>query len=178
MISNNSREKKLLKELEKNNSTSLKKFLITYCFICNEELLNNKISHSDIKFLLPDLKRVSYEYMLDNLNELYVGNIILTKDCYGHYAPYLNPKIKEYSDIDIVYKEEDKKDNFELAVDLQYLNIYELSELAKKYKQLKRMTKKKKICRMIKKKKDSDMKIYHKKKEKIMLKGRDENDKY
>lgn len=172
------RQKDLLKNLEKNNSISLKKFLISYCCISNNALLNSKIAHKDIKFLLPDLKRFSYEYMLENLKDLYVGNIVLVEDCYGNFAPYLNPKIEEYDDIIIEYEEHQENDRFELAVELENLNLYELAELAKKYREDKRMTEYRKVCRIIKSKKDPSIEIYHKKKEKIILKGSDDNDKY
>jgi len=172
-----SKDKKILNDLEKNNSISLKNFLISYCGIYNEDLLHNKITHKDIKVLLPDLKRVSYDYMLENKKELFTGNILIVKDSCGNYAPYLNPKLNEYIDVEMEYEGE-KKDNFEIAVELEKLTFYELTELCRKYKEENRIKEYRKVCKLIKKMKNNGIDEYHRKKEKMLLKGFDENDKY
>ena len=33
--------------------------------------------------------------LIRNIQEVYVGNIILVRDSFGHVAPYLKPKLKE-----------------------------------------------------------------------------------
>ena len=172
-------DKKLLKELEKNNCISLKSFLISYCGICYSSLLNENISHEDIKYLLPDLKRSSYEYILKNVKDVYTGKIILVKDSYGHIIPYLKPEIKEYYENNEIEKDDVKEETFEKAINLEKLSLYELSELGKKYKDKNRVTEYRKICRIIKREhKQSGVQEYHKKKEKIKMKGFDDNDKY
>jgi len=175
----NSKDKNILNNLNKEYSISLKNFLISYCGICNKDLINNKITHKDIKYLLPDLKRVSYEYLIKNIGDVYTGNVLIVSDSFGNFAPYLNPKLNEYEDINIEYEcEIEKTDKFEVAVELENLNLYELSKLSKKYKEDNRISEYRKVCRMIKKKKDNGLDKYHSKKEKILMKGRSENDKY
>ena len=175
------KEKRLLKELEKNNCINLNSFLISYCGIWNDALVTGKISHNDMKFLFPYLKKVSFEHALKNIKDVYVGNIVLVKDSYGHIAPYINPKIREVNDIEVnevnaetIYKE----GKFEKAIELENLSIYELAMLRKKYKEERRVNEYRKICRIIKKRKDNGIEIYHKKKEKIIMKGRLQNDEY
>jgi len=83
----------LKKDLEK-NCISLTKFLINYCGIYSDDMHNIEISHSDIKELMPQLKRVSFESLLKNKNGFYTGNIIPVKDCCGNVVPYINPMLK------------------------------------------------------------------------------------
>lgn len=175
-----SKDKKILNDLKDNNCISLRKFLMFYYGISDSNILSHNLTHKDIKVLFPDLKRVSFEYVLDNIKEVYIGTIIMVKDSIGNAVPYINPKLDiciEY-DIDIEIPEEDKDNTFEQIIDLENLNLYELIELAKKYKSNNRIKEYRKVCRIIKKRKENDLKIYHEKKEKILLKGRCENDKY
>lgn len=177
----NNRDKKIMKDLEKNNCISIKLFLISYCRIYNRNLLDSKITHNHIKILFPHLRRVSFIYVLENIKEVYIGNILLVKDSVGHVVPYIKPDVKELGDIkvDCGYpnKFEDNDDKFEKAVCLEDLSMHELLQLCKKYKEQNRINEYRKICRLIKKyNKDSGIVEYHKKKEKILMKGRDEND--
>lgn len=175
-----SKDKKVLNDLKDNNSISLRKFLMFYYGICDSNILSHNLTHKDIKVLFPDLKRVSFDYVLDNIKEIYTGSIIMVKDSIGNAVPYINPKLDICieEDIDIETIEETKNDSFEEIVNLENLNLYELVELAKKYKIDNRINDYRKVCRIIKKRKENDLKIYHEKKEKILLKGRCENDKY
>ena len=102
----------------------------------------------------------------------------MVKDNHGNYVPYINPKIDVFIAEDIVLEPIEEKDKFEEAIDLENLHLYELVELARKYKSDNRLTEYRKICRIIKKRKDNNLKIFHDKKEKILMKGMDENDKY
>ena len=175
-----SKDKKILNDLKDNNSISLRKFLMFYCGICESSIISHNLTHKDIKTLFPDLKRVSFEYVIDNIKEVYIGMIIMVTDSIGNSVPYINPKLDICieDDIDIEITEEDKNDIFEEIINLENLNLYELVELAKKYKTDNRINEYRKVCRIIKKRKDNDLKIYHEKKEKIIMKGRCENDKY
>ena len=47
-----------------------------------------------------------------------------------------------------------------MMIDLENLSLYELVELAKKYKIDSRINEYRKVCRLIKKRKDNDLKIY------------------
>ena len=84
----NKKGKSTLKKLQKNNSTTLKLFLIAYCGIQDSKLLSNKLTHKDIKHLFPNLKRVSFDYVLDNIDDVYIGNIILVEDSFDNVVPY------------------------------------------------------------------------------------------
>ena len=175
-----SKDKKILNNLKNNNSISLRKFLMFYYGICNTNILKHNLTHKDVKILFPDLKRVSFDYVLDNIKEIYIGSIIMVKDSIGNSVPYINPKLDICieEDIGIEITEDDKDNTFEEIIDLENLNLYELVELAKKYKNDNRINEYRKVCRLIKKRKENDLKIYHENKEKIILKGRCENDKY
>lgn len=170
--------KKVLKELEKEYSISLKSFLIIFCGICNDTLLKGKVSHDDIKHLFPELKRVSFDYINKNINEIYTGKVILVKDSYDFIVPYKKPLIEKYIEIpDIEIVEEKCEEAIEEIVNLENLSLYELSELGKKYKEEKRLTEYRSVCRLIKKiNNESGIKEFHKRKEKI--KEMNYNDKY
>lgn len=175
-----SKDKKILNNLKDNNSISLRKFLMFYCGISDNNILSHNLTHKDIKVLFPDLKRISFDYVLDNIKEIYIGSIIMVKDSIGNAVPYINPKLDICidDDFDIDMPDEDKDNTLEEIIDLENLDLYELVELAKKYKTDNRITEYRKVCRLIRKRKDNDLKIYHEKKEKIIMKGRCENDKY
>ena len=173
-----SKSNKILKDLKSNNFISLRKFLVFYCGVCDRNILSHNLTHKDIKVLFPDLKRVSFEYVIDNIKEIYIGSIIMVKDSIGNAVPYINPKLDICIEADIDIIEDDKDNTFEEIIDLENLSLYELAELAKRYKTDNRINEYRKVCRIIKKRKDKNLKIYHEKKEKIIMKGRCENDKY
>ena len=159
---------RLMDELRK-KSMSIKKFLYYYCGISGESLKNINLSHSDIKLLMPDLKRVSYEYVLNNMSELYVGNIICVIDSYNNIAPYITPVLCEtecFINVEKNTNDNDKKiTNIILSEDL---TIYELSILCKQYKRLGRM-KEYRIAHDILKSKKSPVKQYKKEKELLKM---------
>lgn len=173
------KNKNMLNDLKSEQSVTLKTFLISYCGIYNETLFKSKLCHEDIKFLLPDLKRVSYDYVMKNIEQVYTGKIILVKDSYNHLAPYINPKLEECYDIEIDDCAEEfsnNDSNFDKVIDVENLNLYELNELRKKYKSDKRFNEYRRVCKIIKTRKASK-EIYNNKKQKI-LKRRDNDDKY
>ena len=173
----NGKQKKALKQLFENNHISIKSFLMCYCGIYSNQALSNKVTHDDIKVLLPYLKRKSFEYVLKNLCEVYTGDIILVSDALGNIVPYVKPKIKNISEAMYVCCEvrEEQNNDFE-NIDLDKLSKYELIELRRKYKSNQKIECYGKICRLIKEKKDPKVKRYHKNKEKLIMKGRLEND--
>ena len=150
-----SKDKKILNDLKDNNCISLRKFLMFYYGICDSNILSHNLTHKDIKILFPDLKRVSFDYIFDNIKEIYIGSIIMVKDSIGNTVPYINPKLDICieDDIDVKITLEDKDNTFEKIIDLENLNLYELVELAKKYKADNRIKEYRKVCRIIKKEK-------------------------
>ena len=178
----NQKDKQLLRNLIYNNSITLKSFLISHCGIYQKELLEDKISHDDIKCLFPYLKRSSFEYILTNIREVYIGNILLVRDSYNNTVPYLKPKLNEITDIEIneeecIDKSENSEDDSILVDEIENLTLYELIELRKKYKTQNRCAEYRRISKIIKRNSDviSNREYY---KKKVLMKGFDENDKY
>lgn len=165
----------LKKELEK-KCISLTKFLINYCGIYNDEIYNIKISHQDIKKLMPNLKRVSFESLLTNKKSFYIGDIIPVKDCYGNVVPYINPMI-EYSiatEIDCEVTEHSQKIE-EVTID-ENLSNYELVKLCRILKEHHKNREYREAHRLLKKNKDEKVKKYKKEKDNLIMEGRREND--
>ena len=152
--------KSLKKELEK-NCISLTKFLISYCGTTNKDIYSMKISHQDISKLMPQLKRVSFESLLDDRDSFYIGNIIPVKDCYGNVVPYVNPKIEH--DIIMEFDCEVTEDKKMLdAVISEDLSTYELIKLCKYYKTHNRLKEYRMVCKLLNK--NNCAKKYKKKK--------------
>ena len=178
----NQKDKQLLRQLENNNSITLRSFLVSHCCIWKKELFNNKLSHDDIKCLFPYLKRASFGYVLSNIRDVYIGNILLVKDSYNNVVPYFKPKLNEITDIDIneikCIDENDANENDSIIVDdIENLTLYELIELRRKYKTQNRIVEYRRISKIIRKNSEvTSNREYHKKK--VLMKGFDENDKY
>ena len=169
--------KKLNKEME-NMCISLKKFLILYCGIFNEEIHNIKLSHQDIKELMPYIKRVSFEKILKNKTWLYSGDVIAVKDSYGNLAPYMNPMLEVSFPIEFdceIAKED--KDIEDLLLD-DNLNFYELRKLCKYYKEHNKLKEYRIAYRLLKEQKGSNKVLYKKKRDNLIMEGRLENDEY
>jgi len=156
----------LKKELEF-SSISLQKFLINYCGIYNEKFHNIKISHKDIKELLPDLRRVSFESLLRDKTGIYTGDIIPVKDSFNNVVPYKNPMLvyDELIEFDCETNKEEKAITMETIN--EDLSTYELSQLCKYFKTHNRMKEYRATYKILKKKKEQEKK-YSKK----MLKER------
>lgn len=158
---------KILKKDLENNCISLTKFLINYCGIHNENIHNIKITHDDIKKLIPELKRVSFDILLKNKNSFYVGAVIPVKDCCGNIVPYINPML-EFADLlelecDIV-EENDRLEN--ITID-ENLNKYELVNLCRYFKKHNMRKEYRKTYKLLKEAKKDKVKQY--KREKIDL---------
>ena len=169
--------KKLKKELE-NNCISLTKFLINYCGIYNEEIHNIKISHHDIKELLPEIKRVSFESLLVNKNSFYTGDIIPVKDCYGNVVPYVNPMLE----IDVAVEIDCEKVEHEHLLDDiiidEDLSSYELVKLCRLFKEYNKKREYRIAHKLLKKEKTDSVKQYKKRKDNLIMKGRENNEEY
>ena len=105
-------------------SISLVKFLNLYLGITNEVL--SKMTHSDIKILLPNLKRCSYEYAYDNCNLILKGEIIIVSDAKGIIVPYFKPSEEMRLNETIVFAERVEEVNKQEVLDYNQLNNYEL----------------------------------------------------
>ena len=145
----------LKRELE-SSCISLQKFLINYCGIYNEKFHNMRISHQDIKELLPDLKRVSFESLLKDKNAIYTGDIIPVKDGFNNVVPYKNPMMvyEELVEFDCEADKEEKVITME-AIN-ENLSVYQLSELCKYFKTHNRMKEYRAAYKILKRKKDQE----------------------
>ncbi len=181
--------KKVITELlNKNLYMKITKFLTTYCGV-NERIINKKpVSHRDISFLLPDLKRVSYDDALNNIEAFYKGELIIVIDSYGNIAPYVTPIIdnkninyendEEYSEIDIeIYVENKDCDIVKDAILDENLSRYELAILCRYYKENQQYSKYRVARELLKLKKDEEnVENYKNKKLQLRMKGREEDD--
>ena len=145
-ISSMDNHKQKLKDLNirmQNNCIDLKIFLINYCGIFNEDLFTKKLKHKDIKELLPQLKRVSFEYLISDIRLLYNGEIIAVRDSYGEVLPYINPKVNmqnlDYSQVEYDLNEQSMTKEKLNNIQYENLSIEELILLCKRLKKYKRI---------------------------------------
>lgn len=162
----------LIKEL-KDNSMSLRKFLILYYGI-NIDTHGCKITHEDISVLMPQVKRVDNNVVLDNKEKIFNGDIICVLDSYNNAAFY---KKTDFESIDIdsldkieIIKKEDKL--LEGIILNENLSLYELVTLCRKYKNAN-MIREYRICYSLLKKKKSKEKGEKHNKRKVKLRKED-----
>ena len=98
--------RKLRKELNE-NAIDIKKFLIKYDLF-EDVVLDLKISHKDLKLLIPDLRTVSYERIIKDKKILYTGDVVCVRDSFGVVIPYISPSLTDT----IVYKVIDTIDKY------------------------------------------------------------------
>ena len=182
----NKKKMKFLRQEMSNNCIDLKLFLITCCGIYNKDLFSSKIRHKDVKILLPNLRRVSFDNLISNISSLYNGDVVAVRDSYGEILPYINPRIIyddfEYIDIlsfnnnpksELVKKRDTIKDN---------LSVEELIILCRKLKRYKKIQEFRTANRVLKNKIYNEeyckIKQYKREKFNLVMKGREENDKY
>lgn len=87
-------------------SISLNKFLKLYLGIENDVL--KKMTHCDVKILLPELCRCSFEYAYENCEMILRGDIIIVSDAKGTIVPYLKPGEKMQFNAGKIYAIETK----------------------------------------------------------------------
>ncbi len=179
--------KNILEELL-NNSISIKKFLIVYCGVPPHIIIDKKISHSDVKKLIPDIKRIGNDAVKDDKKKIYVGDIVVVKDSYGNLAPYVIPQMNNSINNDDIYIESEidpynQEQNVEKELinelineDLNKLSRYELVELCRFCKKHKKIGEYRIINKYLKLKKEKDVKTYKKEKLKLTMKGRETDD--
>jgi len=105
-------------------SISLVKFLGLYLGITNEVL--GEMTHNDIKILLPNLKRCSYDYAYDNSELVLKGEIIIVSDVKGIVVPYFKPSEEMKLEEITVFAEKVKEVDKHEVLNYTELNNYEL----------------------------------------------------
>lgn len=105
-------------------SISLNKFLKLYLGIENEVL--KKMTHNDVKILLPDLCRCSFEYAYENCEMVLKGDIIIVSDAKGMIVPYLKPHEKMQFNVGLIYANETKK-VAKITTDKENIKLKEMS---------------------------------------------------
>ena len=175
-MENRSEVENLKKEMKK-VCISLQKFLINYCGIYSDRIHDIKITHQDIKELMPQIKRISFEDLLKCKKELYIGNIIAVKDSLGNIVPYVNPML-ELKEISQIYceKYEEEVTIPELISD-KNLNIYDLVTFGRYFKTHNKL-KEYRIVRKLLEEQKKGVKQYKKRREKLIMKGRDNYEEY
>ena len=131
---------------------SIAYFLYNYCGISDERA--HKMTHSDLKKLMSNLQRVSFDDAIDNPHLVYAGDIVLIRDAKKNIVPYISP-FKEIEDFKSIYSPEGiakkPKTNRRLTTFLDVANLsnYELKlnlKLQKNSHNISRF----KFCRLLK----------------------------
>ena len=134
-----SKDKEQLKELLitlKKTSLSLRKFLILYYGINIDS--HGKLSHNDIKYLFPHIRRVSFEYVLDNRENTFNGNITCVFDSFNNPAFYERPNIKLFDEIEYIETTKESDKNLKNINRIhEYREVYKILK-EKKQKNLKK----------------------------------------
>lgn len=164
----------------KETSITLTKFLISYCGISESALRDSKITHKDVKELIPNLRRVSFDWLMDNRILVSMGSIIPVIDLTGNVVPYVRPYMKKENISRPTYEVEDK---FQEAIEDLVLNDnlepYQISLLCNKYKVARRFKEYKFLNRLLKNKlreQGKKLKKYKVKKYELMVKESDNNE--
>lgn len=132
-------DKMRLAGLEK-RAVSISGFIKRYLGINDDALLRAELSHGSLSEIFPQLKRSSFDYILDNPCEVYNGSVVLVIDSLGNYAPYIVTNLVEMLDnqgINQVMDETHWGDGSpeswnvteKIDYDLSSLSTYELVEL-------------------------------------------------
>lgn len=74
-----------------NDSMTIEAFMARVLGIRDQRVLANRITHNDLKELFPDLRRPSFDYVLDNPGTVSMGEVFMVSDCQGRVVPYFNP---------------------------------------------------------------------------------------
>ena len=122
-----------------------------------------KISHQDIKELMPDLKRVSFESLLKDKTCIYNGDIIPVKDTFNNIVPYKNPMIEYEILSEFNCEPEKEQDVIEYEVISEDLNMYELYQLCRYFKTHNKMLEYRATYKILKERKEEKQNKYNKK---------------
>ena len=87
------KKKNSLRNVRNLDATS---FLKRYYGISHEDIEN--MTHEAMKFLFPQLKRTSFEYVQKNPELVSTGKIILVEDVKHYQVPYFTPSVSTFDD--------------------------------------------------------------------------------
>lgn len=139
-------DKRRLRSLER-HCVSIQNFLSRILGVKSDELMRANLTHSDLEKLFPNLKKSSFDAILDDPSMIYTGEVVLVQDAAHHIAPYFNTKMKTLDDYgidDVIDKKEweqssetwDKSERKTPNIndyDLSSMSLYELEKLLKIY---------------------------------------------
>ena len=120
-------------------SMSVQSFLSRILGIRDNSILSREITHADLKAMMPKLVRPSFQYILDNPDLVYAGEVLLVEDSHGSVVPYFNPSYL-YEEVDYIgtFVEEKPQQEEIPNIDdfvLSELSNYELQNLLHIYEQ-------------------------------------------
>lgn len=142
-------DKKRLKGLT-TQSISMTAFLMRILGVHNREIINEELTHQELAKIFPDLKRTSYDHILDDPRLVYSGQVALVRDATNAVIPYIISNqmrhlndlgmndVMDSSDWDMVdnqyFMPEEKTETPDIHdYDLKSMSIYDLEQLLKIY---------------------------------------------
>ncbi len=142
----NKKRKQRLENLSE-QAVSMEEFLKRFLNINNDELIKQGLTHKELKKIFPNLRRSSFDAILDDPSMVYRGQVVLVLDSNDNVIPYVNNQIKtiESYGIDDVMDESEwsmppeqwsspREDTPRVQdYDLKSLSIYELELLLQIY---------------------------------------------
>lgn len=140
------KDKERLQNLNK-QAVSMREFLKRFLHVDNDELIEYGLTHNDLRKIFPNLKRTSFDVILDDPSVVYTGEVILVLDASEHVVPYVSKELKTLESFgidDAMDKSEwekppeqwgsPKQDTPNIHdYDLKSMSIYELEILLKLY---------------------------------------------
>ena len=127
----------------KDYAISIKKFLRLYMGVNDSRIMDARISHKDLRYLTPNLKRLPYKYVASDMKMVLSGNIIIIIDDYGNYIPYISPEAQFNIATSLSYRESKQNEKISkkdilMEEELEKLRPEQLSEICKEYKRTNR----------------------------------------
>lgn len=165
---------------KKNNfqALTLKEFLMQYYGIECENL--DKITHNELKEIIPEIKRYPMRLVDKNRQKIYDGEIIMVKDKNNVTLAYVNPMRGNnplvIEDIYLLEIDVESKTHKEIDIDaLDKKSLYELRELLKDAKKMKKSKEFRIIKKQIEIKSEGIRKnTKHEKLEKVLIREKEE----
>lgn len=109
---------------------TLAKFLSRYMNLTGIDI--KKMTHEEVKELMPNIKRLPFDYVKKNMELVYRGEVLLVDDG-NNIIPYETPEILEtIVPKKRVYRYEKRKRKPRINIDFSCLSIFELKLLLKR----------------------------------------------